>query len=60
MKKSRRDRGQREIDKAEDDMGGRRGLGKVIVYRQVKPHAGRRRKSITVDCASPSSRRLEL
>ena len=60
MKKSRRDRGQREIDKAEDDMGGRRGLGKVIVYRQLKPHAARRRKSITVDCASPSSRRLEV
>jgi hypothetical protein len=55
MKKSRMDRGQRVVDKAEDDMGGRRGLGKVIVYRQVKPHAARRRKSITMDCASPAT-----
>ena len=47
-------------DKAEDDMGGRRGLGKVIVYRQLKPHAARRRKSITVDCASLSSSTLEV
>jgi hypothetical protein len=55
MEKSRTIRGQRQIDKAVGDMDGRRGLGKVIVYRQVKPHAARRRKSITVDCASPAT-----
>lgn len=49
-KKSRINRGQGRIDKESqgmETMGGRRGLRKVIVYRQMQPHAARRRKSIT-------------